>query len=75
MQELWKYEKLLSLGNYMCLNKVPRIKFAEFEETNQNQSAIYNYIVLNFLFFLLHKFWKDRDNFLTLGSREWERDK
>lgn len=41
MQEPWKYEKLLSLGNYMCLNNVPRIKFAEFEETMKSEATCY----------------------------------
>lgn len=41
MQEPWRYEKLLTLGNYMTLNKVPRMKFVEFEETMKSEPESY----------------------------------
>lgn len=51
MQEPWKYEKLLSLGNYMCLNNVSRIKLQSLKKQwNQNQHAIYNHIFNFFIF-------------------------
>lgn len=50
MQEPWKYEKLISLDNYMCLNKVLEIKFAEFEKKNNEIRDIYNYIFLKKVF-------------------------